>query len=51
MKKTLRKGLVIITIYFIAVICTFIVTNRVEELDSSNTLRNENKSLSINFTK
>ncbi len=51
MKKILRKGLIIISIYVVAVICTFMVTNRVQELDSSENLRNTNTSLSINFTR
>ncbi len=51
MKKLLRKGLVVLTIYAVTVICTFLVTNRVQELEGSNNFRNTNTSLSINLSK
>ena len=51
MKKILRNGLIIISIYAVAIICTFMVTNRVKELDNSENLRNTNTSLSINFAR
>lgn len=51
MKKLMRKGLVVLTIYTVAVMCTFLVTNRVKELESSNDFRNTNTSLSINLSK
>lgn len=50
MKKIIKKGMVVISIYLIAVVCTLLVTNRIEELDSNSNL-NTNSSLSINFSR
>lgn len=47
MKKILKKGMVILTIYLVAVATTFIVSNRMEQLDKVNALSNENTSMSI----
>lgn len=51
MKRVLRKGFIVLTIYFTAVICTFLMTNRVQELDSNDSFRNKNKGLVVNFTR
>ena len=50
MKKVLKKGVVLLSVYLIAVVCTLLISTRVEELDSNN-LRNTNKSLSVNLVK
>ena len=50
MKKFLKKGMVVVSIYFVAILCTFLVTNRVAELDS-NKNPNNTKALVINFSK
>ena len=45
MKKILKKGLVIVSIYLIAVATTLLISNRMEELDSHNA--SDNSSLTI----
>lgn len=50
MKKIIKKGMVLISIYLIAVICTLLVTDRIQELDSNSNLKT-NSSLSINLVK
>ena len=49
MKKLVKKGLVILGIYLLAVISTLIVSNRVEELNSK--IDNNNSSLIIRISK
>ena len=51
MMKIVKKGMVLISVYLVAVVCTFLVTNRVQELDSNSHLRNTNKALSINLAR
>ena len=45
MKKILKKGLVIVSIYLIAVVTTLLISNRMEELDKHNV--KDNSSLTI----
>ncbi len=47
MQKIIRGGIYITVIYMLAVLCTMVVCNRVQELDSKDDFRNVNSSLSI----
>lgn len=51
MNKIVKRGVYISLIYLVAVLCTFLITNRVQELDSNSSYSNMNSSLSINFTR
>ncbi len=51
MKKILKKGIIVLTVYLIAVATTFIINNRMEQLDRVDKLSNENTSLSLNMGK
>ena len=51
MKKVIKKGIGVTLVYLIAVLCTFLVSNRVNELDNKGDLRNSNSSIAINFTR
>ena len=51
MKKIVRKGIVILSVYLIAVVCTFLVSDRVQELESNNNYKNTNKSLTVNLSR
>lgn len=46
MKKIIMKGLIITTIYAVAVMCTFVMSARIEKLDSNDkALLNNNSSI------
>ena len=47
MMKVVKGGMCITVIYVLAVLCTLLVCNRVQELDSRSDFRNINSSLSI----
>ena len=47
MMKVVKGGICITVIYVLAVLCTLLVCNRVQELDSRSDFRNINSSLSI----
>ena len=47
MMKMVKGGLYITIIYILAVLCTILVCNRIQELDSRGDFRNMNSSLSI----
>lgn len=49
MKKIIKKGAVILTIYLIAVGSTLLISNRIQELDTTNKAQISNQSLSINL--
>ncbi len=51
MKKMVKKGIGVTLIYVVAILCTFLVSNRVSELDNNADLRNNNSSISIKFTR
>lgn len=51
MKKIIKKGIGITLVYLVAILCTFLVSNRVNELDNKGDLRNSNSSISINFSR
>ncbi len=51
MKKMVKKGIGVALIYVVAILCTFLVSNRVSELDNNTDLRNNNSSISIKFTR
>lgn len=51
MKKIIKRGLSITIIYLVAVLCTFLVTDRVNELDNKTDLRNNNSSVEIKFSR
>lgn len=51
MKKVIKKGFGVTIIYLIAILCTLLVTERVNELDSKGDLKNTNSSISIKFSK
>lgn len=51
MMKIVKGGLCVSFIYLLAVVCTLLVTQRVQQLDSNNDFRNTNSSLSIYLTR
>lgn len=51
MKKMVKKGIGVMLIYVVAILCTFLVSNRVSELDNSSDFRNNNSSIVIKFTR
>ncbi|MCI8346909.1 MAG: hypothetical protein HFJ12_03050 [Bacilli bacterium] len=51
MKKIVKKGIGIALVYIVAILCTFLISNRVSELDNNSDLRNNNSSISIKFTR
>lgn len=50
MKKIVRGGLFLTFVYFMAIVSTLLITDRVAELDAKD-LRNNNSSLSINVAR
>ncbi len=51
MKNIIKKGLCITLIYLIAILSTFLVTDRVSELDNEKDLRNRNSSIVIKLSR
>ena len=47
MIKIVKGGICISIIYLLAISCTLLVSSRIQEIDSSNSFRNSNSSLSI----
>ena len=47
MIKIIKGGICISIIYLFAIGCTLLLSNRIQEIDASNQLRNSNSSLSI----
>ncbi len=40
MREIMKKGVCVILIYFVAIICTFILTNRIERLEAQKMIEN-----------
>lgn len=51
MMKIVKGGICLSLIYFLAVVCTLLISNRVQELDSKSDFRNTNSSLSIHLAR
>lgn len=52
LKKTVKKGLFVLSIYIVFTLCLVMASERIERLESSGSdFRNTNTSVAINFSK
>lgn len=51
-KELFKKGMVILTLYFVITACLFFATERIERLEQEgDNFRNSNSSVAVNFKK
>lgn len=52
MKELFKRGIAILTLYFVVTACLFLATDRIERLEQEGVdFRNSNTSVAVNFNK
>lgn len=51
LKKNLKKGLAVISIYIVIMTCFLLASDRIERLNQTGDFRNSNGSIAINLNK
>lgn len=52
LKKVCKRGIIVLTLYFVVTACLFFATERIERLEEHGSdFRNTNTSIAVNFGK
>lgn len=51
LKKSVKRGIIVISIYIVTLTCVLMATDRIERLDQTGDFRNKNESVAIKLNK